>query len=501
MVVKKDTFYRNSFLLILSNLITGILGFTFSIILSFKLGPEGIGLYGLVMPIYNLFICLICGGMVTAVSKVSAEYWARKDFVSLKKTIHITLLFDVIWSLIVVTLVFLTSNYISVNIIKDIRAINAVKIICPAMLFVALSSILKGYFYGISKISIPAIIDILEKGLRIVVIVTLTVVLPSKEIGNTVTIAYIALAIGELISLLFLYIFYKISSSKKHFLARGSEGRAQLLFNVLIVSIPLSINGFLSTGLSTVSALIIPRRLMSSGIDYSSALSLIGKLSGMSMSVVFFPMVVINSISIILIPDLSQSLITKNSWEAEDRIKNVFRISFILGLSTLIICSTIPKELGMLIFKRSDLSNFILLASFTAPFVYTSATTFGVLNGLGKQGVLLKNSLIVSVLEIISLYILVGITKINIYGYGITVVITAVITLILNFSEINKKLHLEIDASSITIILLISVLMYFILNVLKNLLPTSLGVLKYIIIVFVGFSQLYICKIVTEKSE
>ncbi|MEW9096224.1 MAG: stage V sporulation protein B [Clostridiaceae bacterium] len=499
--MKKDSFFRDSFILIVSNLITGILGFTFSIILSLKLGPEGMGLYGLVMPIYNLFICLICGGMVTAVSKVAAEYWSKKDFTNLKKTVHITLIFDMIWSIIVVLLVFFSSSYISKNIIKDVRSINSIKAICPAMIFVAFSSILKGFFYGISKVSIPAIIDILEKALRILIIISITTILPSKQIADTVTSAYIALAVGEFISALFLYIFYKFSSKNNYFYRGRTEGRAQLLFNVLVMSIPLSLNGFLSTTLSTISTLIIPRRLISSGMDYSSALSLIGKLSGMSMSVVFFPMVVINSISIVLIPDLSQSLVNKNHWETEERIKNVFRLSFTLGLSTLIICSTIPDALGSIIFKRNDLTQFILLASFTAPFVYTSATTFGILNGLGKQGSLLKNSLIVSITEIILLYILVGIPKVNIYGYGFTVIITSITTLVLNLKEINTKIHLDFDANKFLIIILTSILMYFILNMLKNLLPNSLGTLKYLFIVILGFSQLYVCKLIINKSE
>ncbi|WP_315119999.1 stage V sporulation protein B [uncultured Clostridium sp.] len=499
--MKKDSFFRDSFILIVSNLITGIFGFTFSIILSLKLGPEGMGLYGLVMPIYNLFICLICGGMVTAVSKVAAEYWSKKDFTNLKKTVHITLIFDMIWSLIVVLLVFFSSSYISKNIIKDMRSINSLKVICPAMIFVAFSSILKGFFYGISKVSIPAIIDILEKALRIVIIISVTTILPSKEIASTVTSAYIALAFGEFISALFLYIFYKFSCKNNYFYRGRTEGRAQLLFNVLIMSIPLSLNGFLSTALSTISTLIIPRRLISSGLDYSSALSLIGKLSGMSMSVVFFPMVVINSISIVLIPDLSQSLVNKNHWETEERIRNVFRISFTLGLSTLIICSTIPDALGSIIFKRNDLAQFILLASFTAPFVYTSATTFGILNGLGRQGALLKNSLIVSIMEIILLYILVGIPKVNIYGYGFTVIITSITTLVLNLKEINNKIHLDFDTNKFLIIILTSILMYFLLNMLKNLLPNSLGILKYLFIVVFGFSQLYLCKLIIDKSE
>lgn len=499
--MKKDTFFRDSFILTLSNLTTGILGFTFSIILSHKLGAEGMGLYGLIMPIYNLFICLISGGMIAAISKVSAEFINKKDYRNLNKTIDTSIVFDIVWSLIVVFFVFINSDFISKYIIKDIRSANALKIICPAMIFIAISSILKGYFYGISKIKIPAFIDISEKALRIVFIVVITTIFSLNKIKDTVTFAYIALLLGEFTSTVFLYLFYKINSSKKIYSSYPQEGRAQLLFNVLSISFPLCLNGFLSTGLSTVSTLLVPRRLLHAGFDYSSALSIIGKFTGMSLIIVFFPMLVVNSMSTILIPDISQSVSNKDYWGTEDRIKTVFKISFLLGLSTMLLCTTIPDSLGMLFFKRDDLGKYILFSSLAAPFLYPSATTFGILNGLGKQGKLLRNSLIVSVEEIILLFILVGIPIINIYGYALTLTITSLTTIFLNIHEIKKTYFIDINGTEILIILLTSLLMYFILNVLKNMLPDSLYVFKYMVIIITSFSLIFLSNIMIKKSK
>ncbi|WP_027623237.1 stage V sporulation protein B [Clostridium lundense] len=499
--MKKDTFFRDSFILTLSNLTTGILGFTFSIILSHKLGAEGMGLYGLIMPIYNLFICLISGGMIAAISKVSAEFINKKDYRNLNKTIDTSIVFDIVWSLIVVFFVFINSDSISKYIIKDIRSANALKIICPAMVFIAISSILKGYFYGISKIKIPAFIDISEKALRIVFIVVITTILSLNEIKDTVTFAYIALLLGEFTSTFFLYLFYKINSNKNPYSPYSQEGRAQLLFNVLSISFPLCLNGFLSTGLSTVSTLLVPRRLIHAGFDYSSALSTIGKFTGMSLVIVFFPMLVVNSMSTILIPDISQSVSNKDYWGTEDRIKTVFKISFLLGLSTMLLCTTIPDSLGMLFFKRDDLGKYILFSSLAAPFLYPSATTFGILNGLGKQGKLLRNSLIVSIEEIVLLFILVGIPTINIYGYALTITITSLTTIFLNIYEIRKTYFIDINGSEILIILLTSLLMFFVLNILKNVLPNSLYVFKYIVMIITSFSLIFIANIMIKESK
>lgn len=499
--MKKDTFFRDSFILTVSNLTTGILGFTFSVILSHKLGAEGMGLYGLIMPIYNLFICLISGGMIAAISKVSAEFISKKDFINLNKTVDVSIAFDIIWGLFIISLVFINASSISKYIIKDIRALNAVKIICPAMLFIAVSSILKGYFYGISKIKIPAFIDIFEKTLRILIILSVTATFSLYQIKDTVTSAYIALTIGEFISTSLLYIFYRTYKNKIIYTPYERESRAQLLFNVISISFPLCINGFLSTALSTISTLIVPRRLVYAGFSYSNALSTIGKFTGMSLTIVYFPMLVINSMSTILIPDISQSVSNKNYWATEDRIKTVLKIGLLLGISTMLICITIPHSLGILFFQRKDLGKYILFSSLAAPFVYTSATTFGILNGLGKQGILLRNSLIVSIEEIILLFILVGIPNINIYGYGLNLIITSSTTLLLNCYEIKKNYYLKLNSNELLIIVLTSILMYFMLNILKNIIPENLFIIKYSLIIFSGFSLLYICNNLIKKSE
>lgn len=499
--MRKDNFVKDSLILTASNLTTGILGFMFSIILSKELGPEGMGLYGLVMPIYNLFICLICGGMVTAISKVAAVYFSKNDYRNLNKSIETALFFDLLWSIIISSLVFFIASYISTSIIKDSRTLYPLKIIAPALICVALSSILKGYFYGISQVKIPAFIDILEKAVRIVVIVTVINILAAPSVTSTVAVAYIALCIGELISFLLLYIYYKANKKKVSFTTFKREGRAQLLFDILVVSVPLCLNGFLSTALTTVSTLIVPRRLISAGIEYSSALSLIGKFSGMAMAIIFFPLIIVNSMSTVLVPDLSQTMDKNDYFSMEKRITQVMKIAFLLGTITLIISISIPDSLGKLFFNRTDLGQFISFAALSAPITFTSATTFGILNGLGRQGILLRNSIIVSVEEVILLYIFTGIPSINIFGFGISLIITSLTLIILNIYEIRKHCYVTMPISELFIYILISILIYFLLNIANNIIPNTIFTLKYILIIAFGFISFFFCIAIAKKES
>lgn len=485
--MKKDNFFKNSFFLTASNITTGILGFIFSMYLGNIAGPEGLAIYGLVMPVYNLFICLMTAGIVAAISQRSAIYDSNREYNNLFKTINTVAFFNIIWSIIIGLLVFFLAPYISNYAIKDPRTLNAIKVTCPAMVFIALSNILKGFFYGTSKITIPAIIDISEKAMRIITITLLIYFFKAQTLSSIVTLAFVSLAIGELQSLILLYIYFKYTKNHTPISNDIPDRKAQLLFNVLIVSLPLCINGFLGNAFSTISTLIVPRQLVSSGLSYSSALNLIGKFNGMALTIVSFPLIVINSINMLLVPDLSQTINKGEYYNASIRIRTVLKIAFLLGMATTIICQIIPDSLGEMFYNRNDLGLYIRLSSISAPIFFVSNTMFGILNGLNRQSIILRNSIIISVTEILSLYFFTAIPSINIFSYVITIFITSTLSLIINLYEIKKHIELNLSIFNIIIFTLIGILIFLFLNLINKHLFVNLYFSKNFIIIVLTF--------------
>ena len=485
--MEQDNFFKNSFLLTASNITTGILGFIFSIYLSHVLGPEGMGLYNLVMPIYNLFICMMSAGISAALSKVSAIYMAKGENNNLSKTINTIAIFNVIWALFIAILVFILAPFIGEGGISDARTIDAIRVTCPAMIFIALSNILKGYFWGTSKIFIPSVIDILEKALRVLTVAILIYLFSAKDLTLLVTLCYVALCLGELQSLLLLFIYYKRCKTKIPKTYEKSESRFQLLFDVLVLCLPLTLNGFLSNIFNTLSTLVIPRCLNSAGFSHVESLSMIGKFTGMAMMIVFMPLIVVTSINTLLIPDLSQIISKGDYYFAAVRIKKVMKIAFILGIATMIICLLIPNELGEMLYERDDLGNYIKYAAMSSPVFFPSVTMNGILNGINKQNIILRNSLIIAVLELIGLFIFTSIPSINIYGYTITLLLTSIISLIINIYEIKKTIDMEISITNIVIYCLLGILIYFILKIIVTKVIVEVTIFKSIILILFTF--------------
>lgn len=485
--MKKESFYKKSLILSSSNILTGVLGFVFSIILSKELGAEALGLYGLLMPIYNLFICLMCGGILTSVSRLTAIYFDNKYFNKAKLTIKVSTLFTLLWSLIIATIVYTLSPIIAKLIIKDMRIITAIKIICPAMILISISNILKGYFYGTSKINIPSIIDILEKFMRIIILIAVIKLLNLKTVQSTVTAAYASICIGEFLSYVFLYSYYKKVKVKIEDNITLNISKRSLLKDMIKIAFPLCINGLITTFLSTLTTLIIPRRLLKAGFNYSQSLSLMGKFNGMALNIVMFPIIIISSISTLLIPDLSKSMSKNKINTAEKRIREVIKISFILGLATMVVCFVIPDELSYMFFKRKDLGSYIWFASLITPMFFMSLTTYSILNGLGKQNKILLNSLVCSIVEITIIYILTGFSKINIYSYAIALMIDSILAVILNLREIKKCIKIKREIPKYIIYILLTIFMILALFLIKSYIPPKFELLQNLLIIFSGF--------------
>lgn len=486
--VEKDNFFKNSFFLTASNITTGILGFIFSIFLSKLIGPEGIGLYSIIMPIYNLFICLMTAGIIAAISKLSAIYTSKGELNNLFKTINTVAFFNIIWSVFIGILVFFLAPYISRYGVKDLRTLNAIRVTCPAMVFISLSNILKGYFYGTSKITMPAFIDILEKAMRILTISLLVYFFSSNTLTSLVTLAYVSLAIGELQSLILLFVYYKHTLKSIPPSNDKPEKRSQLLFNVLVISLPLCLNGFLGNIFSTISTLIVPRRLVAAGFEYTEALAMIGKYTGMAFTIVTFPIIVINSINTLLVPNLSETLSRGEYYNASVRIRQVLKIAFLLGMATTIICLLIPNELGNLFYGRNDLGLYIKISSIVAPIMFPANTMFSILNGLNRQGIILRNSLIISGFELISLFCLTSIPSINIFSYAITIFFSSILSLTINIMEIKKHIDLNLSKMNIIIFSLLGILVYLIIKIICPYLFNNHLALKSITIILLTFS-------------
>lgn len=464
--MKRSAFFEKTILLTLSNIATGTLAFIFSIMLSRKIGARGVGLYQLVMPLYMFFLYLTGGGITITLSKIAAEKKALGKLKELYKTVRVLCLFELLWSTIITLIVIIFAKFLSSNILSDARTLYGILAFCPALIVVSISSVIKGVFYGLQRVMEPALIDIIEKAFRIGVLYFVVSITSKFGMEFSAGGAIFSMTCAELLSLILLYSFYKRYSLKNPGYGKCDNG-FQLIFNVLKLSIPLGLNGILSTLFGTIITVLIPQRLQAAGIPYETSLSLLGKLQGMALNIAFYPAIIIGSLNILLIPSISEAVTFKKNHIINHRINIALKIASITAFSSAVLMFAIPLRLGEFFFKDPAVGELLRVLAPFLPIVYIESVSFALLNGLGKQKSLLINSTILSIFDLIILYIFLAIPSVNVKGYAVDFALSGMLGLILNFTVIKRNFDYKLKAfENIILPFLISIFMYILIKAL-----------------------------------
>ena len=443
--MKKKTFITGALILILAGFISRIIGFVFRIYLSNLIGAEGIGLYQLVVPVYTLIILTLTSGVSVAVSKIIAEQVALGNLINIKRITRVSLVVVFMAGMGISLLMYLNIDFIVNYVLKDGRTYNSILYMIPCIPFVAAACAIKGYFYGIQEVTPTAVSQVVEQLVKIAIIMGLATFFLDVGLGAACALATIGTAFGEMSNLLVLSVYYKYKKYP-HIQPKSKQGliqKRQLVKKVISFSVPISINRFIISVLAAIEVILIPQRLLAGGLDYIHCMEEFGKLTGMAMPLITFPALVTNSLSTTLVPAIAASISLKDYYKANFRISKSIQITMVLGFIFTALFACYPNEICDLIYPRQNVGNTLLLLSWTCVLAYLQQILMSTLNGLGKQGMLLTNSLIGSSIRILCVYFLMP--KYGLVSYIAAMVFSNLIVCILNFSVVMRCTGMALD--------------------------------------------------------
>lgn len=428
-----------------AGLIARLFGFAYRIYLSNLAGAEGMGLFQLVTPVYTTVVLTITAGISISVSKMVAEQQARNHPVNSGRITVCAFVMVLAAGMFVSLLMFLNINLISGRILGDSRTHTALLLLVPCLPVIVAGSALKGYFYGIQQVMPTAVSQIVEQVVKMGFILLLTSSIMDRGPEYACAFAILAAAIGEIANLLVLAVVYtlkgKQSSARK---PAGRPMRKRLIIKELLKeSLPVSSNRLVVSILSAAEYILIPAMLVAGGLQYKSSMEVFGRLAGMALPLIMFPSLVTNSLATTLVPAISESVSLKNYRTVNYRISKSIQVTFILGIIFTAIFISYPNEIGALVYRREKIGDLLYLLSFSCVFIYLQQTLMGVLNGLGRQGILLRNTVIGSLLRIGAVYFLIPSFGIKFYILGLGA--SFMLTSCLNLHAINKITGLLLD--------------------------------------------------------
>ncbi|NLM14217.1 MAG: stage V sporulation protein B [Epulopiscium sp.] len=441
----KKNLVTGALILTVASFITRILGFVYRIYMSNLIGAEGMGLYQLIFPIYMLAWTISASGISLSVSKLVAQENAKREYGNINRIIKISVLLSVGIGLIISIFIYYFASWIATSILKEPRTILSLKILASCVPFMAAASSIKGYFYGLQDMTKPAVSQVIEQISRMLVIYFLAFFFIPKGLTYACALSVIGMCVGEFVSFFYVLISYKRNKQRKRMIKKPTLNLFQAYGALLGMAIPLTGNRFITSLLSSIENIMIPIQLQAFGMSNAEAISIYGQFSGMAMPLIFFPSMLTGSLSVALVPAVSEAKAVNNTRQIHRTVSKSIHFTCLIGIGATCLFAVFPKELGLSIYNQTDVGDMLYSMAWICPFFYLQTTLAGILNGLGQQVSTFKHNVIGSIISILFIYFLVPIFGFK--GFLWAVIVSSIIITLLHLKKVLKYTSLTLELS------------------------------------------------------
>ena len=397
--------------------------------MSRTIGASGLGLYQLIFPVFGLCLAVSASGIQTAISRFVASEKNSRHY------LYVGLVLSCSLAIIFSLSIYLLAPWIASDILKESRTMELLQLMVFAILPACIHSCFNGYYYGRKISVVPSLCQIIEQlarvfGTLIIYKILLTQGLPLQPIH-----AVWGLVISELSGL-----FVNLTAflgMKKETETKINESFSSITKAVGYMAIPLTLNHVLMTLSHSLENLLLPQQLVAFGYTSDEALGHFGILTGMALSVIFFPSAITNSLSVLLLPRISETKAKGDMCIVMDTIKGAVCCGVALGSLCTFIFLFSADWFGAYVFHNALAGAYIRVLSILCPFMYTSSLLSSIVNGLGNVNLTLICNLTGCGIRILAIWFLVPIY--GMYAYVISMIVAAVVVTIELLIVVKKE--------------------------------------------------------------
>ncbi len=489
-MVKKTIFIKNAAILTVSSLILRFAGIIFKVFIAAQIGSEGIGLYQLIFSVYLLASTFAAAGISTAVTRLVAEELAlgcKKGITKiLNRSAIATLLVAVASSLAV----YIGSDFIAETFLDDTRASLALKIVPFSLPFIGISSCLRGYFIARRRVTPNAATQLFEQTVRIGAILILLKNMDITSAEECCAAVILGDVIAEILACLVLSAVYIFDRKKLDSLSGRSRPPYGIFAKLSNIALPITSGRYLNTLLRTAENILVPKNLAKYPLSGSSALSQFGMIKGMALPILFFPSAVLNAISTLLIPEMSEAAARKNILLVRSATRNILKLTGIISFIFGAIFFVAGDRIGNLIYKEEQVGFLLKALSPIVPLMYLDSISDGILKGLDQQLFSFRTAISDSLIRIVLILILLPVT--GLWGFIGIMYFSNLLTCLLNVGRLIKVTNARIDCiKEIALPLMSAACVALISNFIISILPKT-NDLVYVIVLCAISIPLYL---------
>lgn len=503
--MSKSNLIKGTAVLTIAGLLTRFIGFFYRIYLSNAMGAEKMGIYQLVFPIYSICFTIYASGIQTSLSRLVASELGKKNYKNIPKLLRIALTISVGTALFLSILLYRYSDVIAAKILTEPDCASSLRILAYVFPFCGMTSCINGYYYGLKKAGVPASTQLLEQIVRVVSVYFIAAYFGNGDLKVSCELAVLGIVIGEIASNLYNISSLYCSSSPKE-LARlakidtiPAQRKRVITGNLMRMSIPLTANRLLISILHSVEAILIPNMLKRYGLSSTEALSIYGVLTGMSIPFIMFPSAITNSLSVLLLPTISEAQALGRHDQIRKTTALAIKYSLLIGILSAGIFLGFGQELGDVIFHNELAGNLLVILAWLCPFLYLTTTLSSVINGLGLAHLTFTNSVIGLSTQIVLILYLVPKNGIN--GYLNTLLVGQLVIASLDGFAVIKHIQPPFQANNMILKpgIIVTLCSYVLFRIYKYISPDT-GRLSLLLFFCSVLCVLYIVFLMITKA-
>ena len=425
---RKLPIFYSALLLTGVNLLLRLVGTSFQVYLSSRIGAAGIGLLQLVLSVGSLAMVAGIGGIRTATMYLTAEELGKGKSQNVSSVLSGCFLYSILFSGTVGTALFNFAPWIAQNWIGDIRTIEALRLFAAFLPVCCLCGVMTGYFTAANRIGTLAAVEVAEQLVSMAVTMAALTLWAGTDPGRACLSVIIGSSLGACLTLGCLII---LRLREKPVLGKRIPIRSRLLETAL----PLAVADDLKSGINTVENLMVPKRLAIHSTT-ENPLAAFGMVSGMVFPVVMFPAAILFGLTELLIPELARCAAAGSKRRINYLVHKSLRVAMVYGILFCGLLFLLSDELCLSLYKSLDAARFLRWYALLIPMLYCDIITDAMTKGLGQQKICVRYNILTSVLDVIFLYLL--LPRYGMEGYFVSFFITHLLNFILSLRRLLK---------------------------------------------------------------
>lgn len=425
---RKLPIFYSALLLTAVNLLLRLVGTSFQVYLSSRIGAEGIGLLQLVMSVGSMAMVAGIAGIRTATMYLTAEQIGRKHPENITWVLSGCVLYSVICSGLVGGAVYVFAPDIACSWIGNPDTVSSLRLFAAFLPVCCLTGVMVGYFTGANRIGTLAAVEVAEQACCMVC----TVILLSVWAGNDAARSYQAVVLGSGIGACLTLVSLIVLRIREH---PAKANRLPIARQLAQTAIPLALADDLRTGISTVENLMVPKRLAL----YSGSLSPLaafGTVCGMVFPILTFPMAFLFGLTELLIPELARCRAAGSTERIHYLVQKSLRIALLYGTLCGGILFLSADSLCLSLYKSKKAGTYLRWFSLLAVMLYCDGITDAMIKGLGQQKASVRYNILTNTMDVAFLYYL--LPKYGILGYFISFLVTHIINFCLSLRRLLR---------------------------------------------------------------